>query len=161
MAKLLGLLDSNVVIASIAEAHEHHEPSNAMFQTFPTLSFAVAAHSYAEAYSILTRKSANSFFRRPPADAIAALESVAARCALVGLTHAQTFDAVRQFASEGGIGPRLYDKLIGETAMLNGLDTIITWNLSHMSSLFPRLDVLDPASFAKRREPSKKSRRKK
>lgn len=157
MARLLALLDSNVVIASVAEAHEHHEPSNALFRDFPAQSFAVAAHSYSEAYAILTRKAPGSPFHWPAADAILALESVAARCVLVGLTHAQTFDALRQFAAEGGIGPRLYDKLIGQAALLNGLGAIITWNLGHMSSLFPTLDVLDPASFPQRRKASPKA----
>lgn len=150
MAKLLALLDSNIVIASIAEAHEHHEPSNALFQSSPEQSFAVAAHSYAEAYATLTRDSPSSPFRWAAEHAIAALESVAARCVLLGLTHAQSFDAIREFASTGGVGPRLYDKLIGQTAVLNGLDTIITWNLNHMRSLFPLLRVLGPGAFVQR-----------
>lgn len=148
MAKPLALLDSNVVIAGIAEAHEHHEASNALFAAFPAQSFAVAAHSYSEAYAIITRKAPSSPFRWSGEDALAGLESVAARCVLVGLTHAQTFDAIREFAAGGGIGPRLYDKLIGQTAVLNGLDAIITWNLGHMRSLFPSVDVQDPVSFA-------------
>lgn len=150
MAKPLGLLDSNVVIASVAEAHEHHEPSNALFRTFPAHSFGVAAHSYSEAYSILTRRSSNASFRWPAGDAIAALESVAARCLLVGLTHAQTFDAIRNFAADSGVGPRLYDKLIGEAAVMNGLRTIVTWNSGHMEGLFPSMEVLDPVAFAKK-----------
>ena len=143
----LALLDSNVVIASVAEAHEHHEPSITLFVDRRAHSFAVAAHSYSEAYSILTRRSQSSLFRWAASDAIAALESVAAKCVLVGLTHAQTFDAIKTFAAEGGVGPRLYDRLIGEAAMLNGLDCIVTWNRSHMSSLFPDMRVLDPIEF--------------
>ena len=103
-----------------------------LFVDRPPHSFAVAAHSYSEAYSILTRKSQSSLFCWPASDAIAALESVAAKCVLVGLTHAQTFDAIKTFAAEGGIGPRLYDQLIGEAAMLNGLNCIVTWNGAHM-----------------------------
>ena len=162
MTKLLALLDSNVVLASVVETHQHHAPSNALFGDFPAQSFAVAAHSYSEVYANLTRKAPTSPFHWQAEEAIAALESVAARCALVGLTHAQTFDAIREFASEGGIGPRLYDKLIGQSAVLNGLDAIITWNLGHMRSLFPSLDVQDPASFAKQRQsaPKKKYSRK-
>lgn len=159
MAKPLALLDSNVVIASIAEAHEHHARSIVLFRDFPAQSFAVAAHSYSEAYAILTRKAASSPFRWPAKDAIAALESIAARCALVGLTHAQTFDTIREFASEGGIGPRLYDKLIGQTAVLNGLGVIITWNLGHMRSLFPPVDVQDPGSFAELHQSGRKRKR--
>jgi predicted nucleic acid-binding protein len=149
MSKLRALLDSNVVIASVAEAHEHHEPSIKLFGLSPAQSFAVASHSYSEAYSILTRKAQSSPFRWSSADAIAALESVAARCVLVGLTHAQTFDAIREFAKDGGIGPRLYDKLIGQTAVVNAIPAIVTWNVSHMNDLFPSLDVFDPISFAK------------
>lgn len=149
MSKPRALLDSNVIIASVAEAHEHHEPSIKLFGMAAAQSFAVAAHSYSEAYSILTRKAQSSPFRWSSADAIAALESVAARCVLVGLTHAQTFDAIREFASDGGIGPRLYDKLIGQTAVVNALPAIVTWNVSHMNGLFPSLDVFDPISFAK------------
>ena len=147
MGKLLGLLDSNVVIASIAEAHEHHEPSNALFDRFPPQSFAVADHSYAEAYSILTRRSMGALFGQTAADTIAALESVAARTMLIGLTHGQTFDAIRDFAADGGIGPRLYDRLIGQTGVVNGVDTIVTWNLRHMRSLFPAMRVVDPAEM--------------
>ena len=147
MNRAVALLDSNVIIAAVAEAHEHHEPSIALFADRLSNPFAVAAHSYSEAYSILTRKSQNSPFRWTAPDAIAALESVAAKCLLVGLTHAQTFDAVRSFAAVGGIGPRLYDKLIEEAAVLNGLDCIVTWNSSHMSRLFPGMTVLDPIQF--------------
>lgn len=143
----VALLDSNVVIASLAEAHEHHEASIVLFSLFPDQSFAVAAHSYSETYSILTRKAQTSPFKWDAKDAIAALESVAARCSLVGLTHGQTFDAIRDFAADGGIGSRLYDKLIGETAVHNGLPTIVTWNVSHMGSLFPSLDVVSPLDF--------------
>ena len=141
------LLDSNVIIASVAEAHEHHEASIALFSSFPDQSFAVAAHSYSEAYSILTRKAQSSPFKWTATEAIAVLESVAAKCVLVGLTHAQTFDAIRSFAADGGIGPRLYDKLIGEAGVHNGLSCFITWNGSHMGSLFPSIDVLSPTEF--------------
>lgn len=149
MSKPRALLDSNVIIASVAEAHEHHESSIKLFGLTPIQTFAVASHSYSEAYSILTRKAQSSPFKWSSVDALAALESVAARCVLVGLTHAQTFDAIREFAGDGGMGPRLYDKLIGQTAVVNGLSAIVTWNVGYMSSLFPSIDVFDPASFVK------------
>lgn len=147
MTKALALLDSNVVIASVAAEHEHHQPSAALLNQFSPRSFAVAAHSYSEAYSGLTRRSRGAPFEFDPADVMAALESVAAHCVLVGLTHAQTFDAIREFAAVGGIGPRLYDKLIGETAVVNGIACIITWNVAHFTSLFPTLTVIDPEQF--------------
>jgi predicted nucleic acid-binding protein len=66
---------------------------------------------------------------------------------LVGLTAAQTFDAVRRYAGDGGVGPRLYDRLIGEAAVAHGLARIITWNVTHMRRLFPGLTVVTPAEL--------------
>jgi hypothetical protein len=70
-----------------------------------SLRFAVAAHSYAEAYSTLTRRGGPAPFGFAPAEAWAALESVRAVTDLVGLTAAQTFDMVRRYAGDGGVGP--------------------------------------------------------
>lgn len=150
----IALLDSNVVIASVAAGHEHHPPSAALLNDFAPRSFAVAAHSYSEAYSQLTRRSPRALFQFDPAEAVAALESVAAQCILVGLTHGQTFDAIRVFASAGGIGPRLYDKLIGEIAVINGIGSIVTWNVSHFTSIFPHSAILNPFQFASARRPT-------
>ncbi len=107
MTRSRALLDTNVVIALVAGAHEHHGPSFALVDGAPDGSFAVAAHSFAEAYATLT--SASGPFAWPPAPALAALESVAAIIRLVGLTPAQGLAAVRGFATAGQSGPRLYD----------------------------------------------------
>jgi predicted nucleic acid-binding protein len=138
------LLDSNVVIAMLAEAHEHHRPSLALFDEPSHPSFAIAAHSYAEIYSTLTRRGERAPFHFTAEEAWAALESVRAVTALIGLTAAQTFDTVRKFAQTGGIGARLYDRLIGEVALIQGISMIVTWNIGHMSSLFPGLRVVTP-----------------
>ena len=79
-----------------------------------------------------------------PEEAWAALESVRSVTALVGLTPAQTFEATGRYARSGGIGARLYDRLIGEAAVAHGIRRIVTWNVSHMGSLFPDLDVRTP-----------------
>ena len=142
------LLDSNVIIAALAEAHEHHEASTALFSRGRNDQLAVAAHSYAEAFGVLTRKGGNAPFAFGPQDAWSALESIRAMTTLVGLTPAQTFDAVRAYARTGGIGARLYDKLIGEAAVMNAIPTIVTWNRRHMRSLFPDFEVLTPAEFS-------------
>jgi hypothetical protein len=65
----------------------------------------------------------------------------------VGLTAAQTFDATRTFAQDGGIGARLYDRLIGEAAIIHEIPVIITLNIGHMRSLFPTLTVVTPKEF--------------
>jgi predicted nucleic acid-binding protein len=141
------LLDSNVIVAALAEAHEHHGDSLALFTREGAARLAVSAHSYAEAYATLTRRSDHAPFCFTATEAWAALESVAAVTDLVGLTAAQTFGAVRDYARDGGIGARLYDRLIGEVAVAHGLPAIVTWNIGHLRSLFPALDVQTPKEF--------------
>lgn len=141
------LLDSNVVVAIVAEQHEHHQASLDLFIGERSADFAVAAHSYAEAYSTLTRRGERAPFRFTPEEAWTALESVRAATALVGLTPAQIFDTIRRYALDGGIGARLYDLLIGESASMHGIPVIVTWNTSHMRGLFPALTVATPQQF--------------
>jgi predicted nucleic acid-binding protein len=138
------LLDSNIVIAMLAEAHERHEPSIALLTEEPGLQFAVAAHSYAEAYNTLTRQGDHAPFHFAAEEAWAALESVRAVTTLVGLTPAQTFEAVRRYAHGGGVGPRLYDQLI---AVARGIPMIVTWNVGHMRGLFPEVKVVTPEAL--------------
>lgn len=121
--KIDALLDTNVVIAMLVEAHEHHEHSLALLAGGSNMWFAIAAHSYAEAYSTLTRRGEHAPFRFSPAEAWAALESVRAATGLLGLTAAQTFDAIKSYSQTGGVGARLYDRLIGETAVCTARQT--------------------------------------
>ncbi|MBV2149876.1 PIN domain-containing protein [Sphingobium sp. AS12] len=141
------LLDSNVLIAMLAEAHEHHVPSLGLLIGERRSEYAVAAHSYAEAYSTLTRRGERAPFRFSAEEAWAALESVRAVTVLVGLTPAQSFDAIRAYAQGGGIGARLYDLLIGEAAIVHEIPVIVTWNIGHMRSLFPSLTIATPKEF--------------
>lgn len=141
------LVDSNVIIAALAGDHEHHALSADLFNADRGYVLGVAAHSYAEAYSTLTRRGTHAPFRFTAEEAWAALESVRVLTQLMGLTPAQTFDTVRSYAADGGIGPRLYDRMIGETAVAHGIPAIVTWNIGHMRSLFPTLDVRSPRDF--------------
>lgn len=143
------LVDSNVIIAALAGDHEHHAQSADLFDAARGLVLGVAAHSYAEAYSTLTRRGTHAPFRFTAEEAWAALESMRAVTQLIGLTPAQTFETVRSYAADGGIGARLYDRMIGETAVAHGIPAIVTWNIGHMRGLFPALDVQTPREFAK------------
>jgi predicted nucleic acid-binding protein len=142
------LLDSNVLIAMVVEAHEHHLASLALLTDRNPDDFAISAHSYAETYSTLTRGGAQGPFGFAPAEAWAAIESLRAVTTLVGLTAARTFDAVRAYAATGGVGTRLYDKLIGEAAVANRIPAIVSWNIGHMRGLFPDLIVVTPQGFS-------------
>ncbi len=148
MSDLLILVDTNVIIAALAEAHEHHAASIALFSAKPSLKLAVAAHCYAEAFSTLTRRSEHSPFRWPANEAWAALESVAAVTRLVGLTPAQSFEAVRDFAGAGNVGARIYDFMIARAAQTSRAELLVTWNVGHFRGLIEGLEVLTPASFS-------------
>lgn len=150
MTVAAALLDSNVVIAILAEAHEHHSASLALVTEGNAAAYAISAHSYAEAYNTLTRRGDRAPFRFDADEAWAALKSLRAVTKLVGLTPSQTFDVVRAFSSTGGVGPRLYDALIGEAAIVHDIPCIVTWNTRHVGELFPSLDVLTPYSFLAR-----------
>jgi predicted nucleic acid-binding protein len=141
------LLDSNVLIAAVAEAHEHHGPSLDIFVAARG-ELAVTAHSYAEAYSTLTRQGRHGPFGFSADEAWAALESVRSVTMLVGLTAGQTFDTVRSYARSGGIGPRLYDRLIGHAAVIHEIPVVVTWSVAHMRSLFPQLSIVTPKDLA-------------
>lgn len=151
-APAAALLDSNVIVAMLSEAHEHHLASHAVLAgERDPIRCAVSAHSYAEAYATLTRRGGHAPFQLSAEEAWAALASLRAVTFLVGLTPAQTFDAIRTYAVSGGIGPRLYDALIGQAAVAHRIPAILTWNVGHMRGLFPGLDVATPAAFVARR----------
>lgn len=137
------LVDSNVVIAAIASAHPHHLPSAVLLQQPAGL--AIAAHSYAEVFAQLTRQGPSAPVGLTAGEAWAAIEALTMGIAIVGLTPAQTLESVRQYASMGGIGARLYDWLIGRAAVEAGIKVIVTWNVRHMRGLFPDLDLMTPA----------------
>ena len=148
MATIEALLDSNVVIAMVAEAHEHHGASVSLGASGTEGRYAVAAHSFAEAYSTLTRRAERAPFRWSAEEAWSALESVAAITRLVGLSPAQTLETVCGYAENGGVGARLYDRLIGQVAVQYGIPRIVTWNVGHMRDLFPQLEVLSPGELS-------------
>lgn len=150
MTRPEALLDTNVVVAALVEAHPHHRASTTLVVDGGPGRFAVAAHSYAEAFNTLTRGGAQGVYGWSPDEAWDALERVRAWTRLVGLTPSQTLAAVRAYAASGGTGARLYDRLIGETAVQAGLGRIVTWNTGHMRALFPGLEVVEPAALAKK-----------
>lgn len=135
----------------MAGAHEHHAASLALLAEPTGARFTVSAHSYAEAYSTLTHRGDPAPFAFTAGEAWASLASLRAVTGLIGLTPAQTFEATSRYAASGGIGPRLYDALIGGSAVLHGIPGIVTWNTGHMRGPFPDLDVLTPETFAARR----------
>jgi predicted nucleic acid-binding protein len=140
----LVVVDSNVIVAALVTVHEHHAASLALLNTEPPLDLAVSAHSYAETFNTLTRRNQYSPFQWTSAEAWAALESIAGNTLLIGLTPAQNFAAVRDFATAGHIGPRIYDWLIARAAATAGAKVLVTWNIGHFRGLIDGIDVQTP-----------------
>lgn len=145
MTPSAALIDSNVIVAALASDHQHFTSSAALINAAVAGHYAIAAHSYAEAYNHLTRQGPRGSAQLAPGEAWMALQHVAALTVLVGLTPEQTLAAVGRYAARSGIGARLYDHLIGETALTRGIRQIVTWNVSHFRGLFPQLDIITPA----------------
>jgi len=137
------LVDSNVLVAAIVETHQHHAPSLAFLDRFADTA-RIAAHSWSEVYNTLTKRSAGAH-SWPAAQAWLAMADFVHALRLIGLSPEQTLEGVRLYALGGGVGPRVYDFLIGRLAVIHGLGAIVTWNTSHMRGLFPALEVLTPA----------------
>ena len=136
------LIDTNVLVAALVADHIHHETSVECLLRLPASLTVAAAHSLAECYSTLTR--INGLYRYPAVEAWTATANLATRIRFVALTAPQTLDAVRRFSALG-IGPRLYDYLIGASGELAGAQTIVTWNVRHFGALFPELKIVTPA----------------
>jgi predicted nucleic acid-binding protein len=143
----LALLDTNVIVAGVAAEHDDHLLSVALFERFPVKSFAVAAHSFAESYVTLTKRGPRAPLGWDAQDAWTALEAVANAIQLVGLSPGAGLDGVRIYASQRHIGARVYDWLIGQSAVLARIPAIVTWNVGQMAGLFPALAVKTPEQF--------------
>lgn len=137
-------IDSNMLVAALVDTHPHHETSAKFLVAADTAKHLIAAHSIAETYAVLTRRTLP--FHLNGAVAMGQIEPVAARFTIVSLTAVQTLDAVRRF-SRLGAGPRLYDFLIGAAGEAHGVDTIVTWNTRVFEGLFPALRIVTPEAF--------------
>lgn len=138
------LFDSNVLVAALVEQHPHHDASAAVLLEADPAATLIAAHSLAEAWAVLTRRSLPFRFDGPPA--WEQLNRVAERFAVVTLSSVQAVDAIRRFSALG-TGPRLYDYLIGVTGETYGARTIVTWNTRDFDGLFPALRIATPAEI--------------
>lgn len=141
------LLDSSVLISGLVEEHPSYPASLALFNQSGPHELAVPTHALSETYSQLTRLNGPTPFAFAPEEAVAGIEKILGTAQLLGLTPAHLFDTIRSYARTGGIGPRLYDRLLGEVAVVHSIPTILTLNTRHFRSLFPNLRVSTPAEY--------------
>jgi predicted nucleic acid-binding protein len=139
---VITLVDSNVLIAYFDKNHQHNEPSRATIAALDDDEILVSAHTLPEVYNKLTRSLTSAPF--PPDATALALRDFASQVVVHALTAEQTLTAIAEFARIGGRGPRLYDFLIGQVAIVHGAGRIVTWNVRDMAPLFPSLNITTP-----------------
>lgn len=137
-------VDSNVIVAALAESHRHNQASALFLSATNPKKTVVPAHCIAETYGVLTRR--NLPFSVSGDVAISLIEPFAERFLVFSLTAFQTLDAIRRFSTLG-TGPRLYDYLIGATGETFGAHTIVTWNTRDFTGLFPALRIATPTEI--------------
>jgi predicted nucleic acid-binding protein len=146
MGQRRGLIDTNVLVAVSHADHIHHEESKSMVGRIGTARQVISLHSLSEFYNIATRPFPRGL-GSAPATVMRMLAAFEAQHDILSLTPDQHIDAIRHYAASGGIGPRLYDYLIGYVAVVHAIPSIITWNVKHMAPLFPASDVVTPTQF--------------
>jgi predicted nucleic acid-binding protein len=139
---LTALVDTNLLVALAVERHRFHPDAQRLVAA--TTDFLVSGHSLAELYNTLTRPSTYAWH---PTQAARFVEMLSARFSIRTLTAEQYIEGVARFAILGGAGPRIYDFMIGQVAVVYRLDTIVTSNVRDFTPLFPILNVLTPAQY--------------
>ncbi len=140
------LIDSNVIVAALVGNHPHNKAALGLLGLDPLPPMMVAAHSYAEAFVTLTRRSGPGAYGIDATRVRNLLYDLQRSTKMVAMTAEQTIDSIRRFA-DIGIGARLYDYLIGRTGVLYGATAIVTFNTGHMRALFPQVAVQTPGEW--------------
>ena len=124
------LLDTTCLVAAVCEWHADHDVTRREIERrvaagdVPVL----AAHSLAEAYSVLTRLPEPHRLR--PADALAVLEANWGQARLVALSGVEYRSTLRQCRDAGIGGGGVYDALIASCARKARVRAVVTWDVA-------------------------------
>jgi predicted nucleic acid-binding protein len=123
------LLDTSCLVAAVCEWHSDHESTRREIErrTAAGESPTLAAHSLAEAYSVLTRLPEPHRLR--PDDALAVLEANWGETRLVALNAADYRSTLRRCRDAGIGGGAVYDALIASCARKARVATLVTWDV--------------------------------
>jgi predicted nucleic acid-binding protein len=124
------LLDTSCLIAAVCEWHAHHAATRREIERRVESgdTAVLAAHSLAEAYSVLTRLPEPHRLR--PDDAFALLEANWGQTRLVALSGSEYRSTLRRCRAAGIGGGAVYDALIASCARKARVRTLVTWDVS-------------------------------
>jgi predicted nucleic acid-binding protein len=129
--------DTSVLVAAFRHEHVHHVPSLKRFATAQKANSACGIHSLAEIYAVMAALPVRPMI--PPEQAMLFVEEVRNRLTLVSLSAEEYFAVIRNAASLGFTGGRIYDSLLLACATKCKAQAVYTWNLKHYQSLAPDL----------------------
>jgi predicted nucleic acid-binding protein len=138
------LCDTSCLIAALCLWHEHHDRTKQEIEARATSreKLVLAAHSLAETYAVLTMLPPP--YRLKGADARSLLEANWAEKETTHLTGPEVWRALRVAEERGVGGGRTYDALLAFAALKAGVQTLLTWNVSHFAAFRDELDVVTP-----------------
>ena len=128
--------DTNVLVAAFIQSHPNHEEARPVLERVKAGkdSGFVAAHSLAEAYSVLTRLPGGS--RVAPTVAWQLIEeNVVKGFSIITLTAKEYSQTLATAAANGVEGGRTYDALLLSAAAKSGAERIYTLNARHFQGL--------------------------
>jgi predicted nucleic acid-binding protein len=123
------LLDTSCLVAAVCGWHRDHDATRREIERRAGSGekLVLAAHSLAEAFSVLTRLPEPHRLR--PDDALALIEANWGETRLVALAGSDYRATLRRCREVGIGGGAVYDALIAACARKAGVQTLLTWEL--------------------------------
>jgi predicted nucleic acid-binding protein len=123
------LLDTSCLVAAVCAWHCHHDATRREIERREAAGekLVLAAHSLAEAYSVLTRLPEPHRLRSD--DALALIEANWGETRLVALAATDYRATLRRCRDAGIGGGAVYDALIAACARKARVATLVTWDL--------------------------------
>ncbi len=150
-AATVGLDTSFLVSLSLLE-HVFHEPTRAVQESLRHrhAGLVVASHALLECFSVLTRLP-------PPrrVDPVVAerflLDNFSHDTLIPGVTPNVLWSCLREIASTGLAGGKVYDAIIAHSTFQTGANVLLTWNVKDFLLVAPSgLEVLTPTEYLAR-----------
>lgn len=130
-------LDTSVLVATCQVNHERHRPSRELWQRCAQDRTAVATHTIAELFNILSAMPPP--LRLAPRDAVLAVETFLQRLTPVSLSAGEYMETLRRTANLDRSGGIIYDALLLACARKIQAEKIYTWNVKHFQMAAPDL----------------------
>ena len=125
--------DTSVLIPCFFEDHLHHEASRRAFLQADKQHDCCGVHSLAEFYANATGYPAKT--RMSGHEALLFVDEIRDRLAVVELTSAEYYSAIRDAAAAGVVGGTIYDALLCRCAEKSEAEVIYTWSVRHFQQV--------------------------